>query len=111
MPVSWSANPVMGVLTLKEWEKHKSPPPIKGGAVEKSAAPPEKEEQLFEYVFFYPDNITDRYHTGVYRVNVDGVIKEHPIVNGVVKVRSIKERDALIKEGFLFIKVQEVIEE
>lgn len=100
----------MPVLTRKEFEKIKKSPPKKVSIKEDPIPELTEEETLFEYVFFYPENRLSGYHNGTYRVTIDGTVREHSIIDGIVKVQSIREREALLNEGFIFLRRQEVKE-
>lgn len=101
----------MPVLTLKEFERR-----AKGSSkvstkdktfVEMEPVPA---EDKFEYILFYPDNLERQYHKGECKTDISGEITSYPIVDGVVKVRSLLEKDFLVKEGYTFLRKQEVEE-
>ena len=100
----------MAVRTLKEFEKLKQKSTAKAVEGEKSPELLEVIEPEFEYVFFYPDNRANAYHNGTYRLTIEDKIVERPIVDGVIKVYSLKEKEILLNDGFLFLRKQEVKE-
>lgn len=63
-----------------------------------------------EYSLFYPDNTVSRYHTGKYKISINGVEREYLIVDGVIRVFSLEEKALLVQKGFLFLNKQEVTE-
>jgi hypothetical protein len=105
----------MPVFTLKEFEKRSKASPSEATTVEQSAVVVEEEKEIppapiLEHVFFYPDNRINGYHNGTYKALIKEEIIEVPIVDGVIKVKSLELKEALINEGFTFLRTQEVVE-
>ena len=101
----------MAVLTRKEYENSKRSPSKQADEGAKAPDSVSKvSEERVEFVFFYPDNRMSGYHNGVHRMVIDGREIEHDIIDGIIKVQSNKEKEALLNEGWLFLRKQEVKE-
>lgn len=98
-----------GVVTQKELKallKDKVKVQVEEAPVVMEVQPePERPTPTEEHCLFHPDNPSNRsgYRNGTHLVKIEGVEVKVPITDGVLITDSVEVKNALIKQGFVFM--------